>query len=280
MQDQKLAPPPRRALSPPPSAMVYAPDASGERFTIARGKVSGPQRIVIYGPGGIGKSSLSALAPAPIFIDIEEGTRELDVARAGGIDTWEALRACLHSSAFHGFQTVVIDTMTRAGELAVAHTIATVKHEKGGSVARLEDYGFGKGYQHAYEVSLNLLNDCDAQIRDGRNVIMICHDCTSEVPNPAGENYIRWEPDLQTSKSGKASTRNRVVQWADHVLRLGYDVNVTKDGKGRGSGTRTIWTDELPQHVAKSRSVHVALAFESARDDRIWKAIFDGGLAA
>ncbi len=277
MAEQRLAPPPpARRGAPPQTAAAESATVDPNRFAIARGRVSGPQRIVIYGPGGVGKSTLAALAPNTVFLDIENGTRELDVARVGGIQSWMDLRGCLQSNAIDGFGTVVIDTATRAEELAVAHTLATVKHEKGHQVTHLEGYGFGKGLQHVYETFLHLLADLDSQIRRGRNVVLICHDCTADVPNPKGDDYIRFEPHLQAPKSGKASIRNRIVQWADHVLFLGYDV-VTDDGKGKGAGTRTIWTFELPDHIAKSRTIREALAFESAEDGTIWQRIFDGG---
>lgn len=231
--------------------------------------------MLLYGPGGIGKSSLAALAPKPVFLDIEAGTRELDVQRIDGLDTFGDLRACLQSSALDGFSTVVIDTATKAEELAIAHTLATVKHEKGHSVSSIEGYGFGKGLQHLFDTFLLLLSDCDRHVRAGRNVILIAHSCIDTVPNPHGDDWIRHEPHLQAPKSGKASIRNRVVQWADHTLFLGYDV-IAKDGKGKGSGTRTIWPQEMPTHVAKSRLIHDAMPFEFGSGE-VWRLIFGGG---
>ena len=78
-----------------------------------------------------------------------------------------------------------------------------------------------------------------------------------------------------TKRSGKASIRNRVVQWADHVLFLGYDV-VSEDGKGIGGGTRTIWPAEQPSHIAKSRRIAGPAQFSHATDDTIWRRIFGG----
>ncbi|MBP9034672.1 MAG: hypothetical protein KBG29_12305, partial [Pseudomonadales bacterium] len=86
------------------------------------------------------------------------------------------------------------------------------------------------------------------------HVILICHDCTNTVPNPHGEDWLRYEPRLQAPGSGKASIRLRVREWADHVLFLGYDIDV-RDGKGTGSGTRTIYPSELPHCMAKSRTM-------------------------
>lgn len=245
-------------------------------FRIQGGRIGGAQRILIYGPGGIGKSSLAALAPKPVFLDIEEGTRFMDVPRVTGLATFADLRAVLHSKTLDNFQTIVVDSATKGEEWAVAHTLATVKHEKGNFVNSLEGYGFGKGYQHVYETFLLLLTDLDAQIRAGRNVILIAHDCVADVPNPVGEDWIRYEPHLQSPKSGKSSIRNRTIQWADYVLFLGYDV-IAEDGKGKGGGTRTIFTTERPDHIAKSRTAIDSIPFESATDATIWNHIMNGG---
>lgn len=268
---QKRPPPPaKRAASPSPEAT-----ASPNRFAILSGRISGPQRIVVYGPGGIGKTSLAALAPNPVFLDIESGTRALDVPRVEGIDSFQDLRACLQSDVLDGFESIVLDSATRAEELSIAHTIATVPHEKGHRVKSIEGYGFSKGLAHNYDTFLTLLMDLDRQIRGGRNVILIAHDCTADVPNPTGDDFIRFEPHLQAPKSGKNSIRNRVIQWADHVLFVGYDV-IAEDGKGKGAGTRTIWPIERPDHVAKSRTLAEPMPFDAADDGAIWPLIFGG----
>jgi len=276
-EPKSLPPPPKRKDTPPPITFAPPPAAGpgADRFPVFSGRIASAQRVMIYGPGGIGKSTLASLAPGCVFLDIEESTKNLDASRVGGIETWADLRACLHSETLVGYQTVVIDSVTKAEELAIAHTLATVPHEKGNKVTSLEGYGFGKGYQHVYETFLHLLVDLDRHVRAGQNVVLIAHDCTADVPNPVGEDFIRFEPHLQQPKSGKASIRERVFQWADHVLFIGYDV-VSEDGKGKGGGTRTIWPVERPDHRAKSRSVAEPLVYENANDGGIWPLILGG----
>jgi len=223
-------------------------------------------RVVLYGPGGIGKTSVAATAPGPVaFFDLDDSLPRLkpqllasglalDLRPVNGISTWAQMRDALHAPGWDEIKTIVIDSATKAEELAAEYTVATVPHEKGNRVQRIEDYGFGKGYVHVYDTFLTLLGDLDQHTRAGRNVILICHDCTSNVPNPDGEDWIRYEPRLQSPASGKSSIRLRVREWADHVLFVGYDVAV-KDRKGKGSGTRTIYPSELPHCMAKSRTI-------------------------
>lgn len=297
------APPPGRPASPPPassapsapaarrpgpggpsSSPVASFDAAPQQlpadyFQISSGRALGAQRCVLYGPGGIGKSSLAALMPGKnLFIDLEGGTNELDVKRIGRdrVPTFAHFRALLMSPIVSAFDNIHIDTGTKLEELALAHTLATVKHEKTGQlVSSIEGYGFGKGYQHVYDTFMLALADIDRLVERGKNVTLICHDCVADVPNPAGDDFIRYEPHLQAPKSGRASIRNRVVQWADHVLFVAYDVNVTKEGKGQGGGTRTVYTAERPTHIAKSRRLGgEPVLYEHAGDDTIWQHLF------
>lgn len=254
------APPKPPPPVPPPanSPKAAAVGSPAKEFKIQSGTITVPQKVVLYGPGGVGKTELSSLLETvgikPLILDIENGSAYLNVHRIGDILTWDDLRSLLHDeSLWSGFGAVVIDSFTKAEELAAQWVVKNIPHEKGHTISGIEDYGFGKGYVHIYETFLQLLGDLDAQARRGRTVVSICHDCTANVPNPAGEDWLRYEPRLQSPASGKSSIRHRVKEWCDHLLYVGYDVMTNKDGKGVGSGTRTIYTTEMPTHWAKSR---------------------------
>ena len=277
MSKAASAPPsrPRPAAAPPrqPGHVTFGPIQAG-----------GGHRIGIYGAGGSGKTTLACTAPAPVvFFDLDdslprlrgsfdESGLDLDLRVVDGARTWEAVRAALHAPGWDAVSTIVIDSATKAEELALAWTLQHVPHEKGNKVTSIEDYGYGKGYQHLYDTFLTLLGDLDQHVRAGRHVILVCHDCTNTVPNPLGEDWIRYEPRLQSPSSGKSSIRLRTREWADHVLFLGYDVDV-KDGKGRGSGTRTIYPCELPHCMAKSRTLADPMPLGKF-DTTLWERLF------
>ena len=87
---------------------------------------------------------------------------------------------------------------------------------------------------------------------------MTAHDCKPEESNPMGANYIRFEPRLRTSKKGDNSIRLKVKEWCDFVCFICYDMNLTKDDRGKlnkkaeGSGTRTMYLQETPAFMAKN----------------------------
>lgn len=273
-------PPPKKPLPPPlpPRSNGQAARATRQDFEISSGVERGPESIVLYGPGGVGKSELASLIAkqgiVPLFIDIGKGSHFLDVKRITSLETWEDLRDFLHSDKIAPFGAVVIDDLTKAEEMATTWVIQNVKTEKGKIVSGIDDYGWGKGYRHVYDQFLLLLQDLDALKRQGKWIICIAHECISEFPNPHGEAYIRFEPRLQNPKSGKDSIRLRTKEWCDHMLFIGYDV-FSEDGKGKSSGTRTIYPREQGACMAKTRTLSEPIPYER-HSDTIWQLIIKG----
>ena len=81
---------------------------------IKRGVQQRPQRVIIYGPEGVGKSTLAAGLPAPLFLDTEEGTQHMNVDRIQ-VDHYGAMLEALqdiYKEARNGslpYRTLVVD---------------------------------------------------------------------------------------------------------------------------------------------------------------------------
>lgn len=269
--------PPRPGRTPatPTNAAPPSPAAASKRkFEISHGRDTRTgQRVVIYGTGGIGKTSLCStmahVGKTPLFLDVEDGTRDLGVDRipADYLETLEDLRAALaDGDLVRPYDAIVVDSATKVEDLIAAQVC------KRSGVDKLEevDGGFGKGYRALYEMFLAFLGDLDAQVRAGRTVVLICHDTTAKVPNPTGADFIRYEPRLY--QSSKNSLRERVKEWADHVFAVLYDVDAKND-KAQGSGTRAIYTQEMPTQVAKSRTLRGVYPFTEG-DASLWLDLF------
>lgn len=249
-------------------------------FAISTGRVDFAKRIGVYGEPGAGKTTLAIdlarVGKKPLIIDLDEGSRTYDCARVGpeqGLTTWQALRDCLQSDAADGYDAVVIDSMTRAEEMAQAHVLASIPTERGVKAESMADYKFGKDMVHTYSTFIPLLSDLMLHLHEGRHVVLVCHGTKTEWPNPRGEDLVRWEPRLQSPRKGTNSIREKVVEWLDVLLWIEKSVEV-KDGKAVGGGTRTIhpdWTDGT--FLSKSRLRLNQMPFN--RDGKIWEEIFN-----
>ena len=256
----KLAPTPAPRVRPGPPR----PGAKARTFAITRGKVAGRgQRILLYGDSGAGKSTLASLLPRALFVDLEQGSLELDAPRVL-LDSYADARALLGGSQADEFGALVIDTFTALQRLATDHVLATM----GGK--SIEDFGYGKGYRFIFESMALVLADLDRHAEQGRHVCVVCHAEATQAPNPKGADWLRWEPQLQARRD--CNVRTTVLQWADHVLFLGKDVIVEKDGRGRGGKTRTLHVTEDATQLAKSRRLRDSLAVIEG-DAKVWRGI-------
>ena len=277
-------PKPASKPSMPPSAKPggfqsepLAPQRSS--LMVSTGAMRGVgQKVCVYGPGGVGKTSLAATVAAigmkPLFIDAEDSSKFLDVARITP-RTWDEVRQILHTpNLLAPYDVIVVESLTKLEDLANAWVCANVPHEKGKQITinSIEDYGWGKGYVHIYEAFLTLLGDLDAIVRTGKHVIATAHVCTENVPNPEGENWLQYQPRLQSPpKQGKV--RERVKEWTDHCVFTDFDKAVSKDGKAVGHGSRTIYCSERPTYWAKSRTLEDPIPFAKG-DSTLWQQLF------
>jgi len=281
MMMTKAPPPAKSKAPPPPGGSSQAEPAPTRTLKVASGVQSRAQKTVIYGPGGVGKTELASLLAQvgvrPLVIDLEDGSGFLDVTRVDPTpETFEETLAAVEMAKTGDFGAVVIDSLTKGEELCVDYTLRTVKaknkpDDPGRLVASVEGYGWGKGYTHVFEQFLKLLQALDSVARAGKHVVAICHDCTANVPNPGGDDWIRYEPRLLNNNKGMI--RQRVKEWCDHLLYIDFDAYV-EDGKAQGSGTRTIYPTERPTHWAKSRKLSETIPYVQG-DATLWRQLFD-----
>lgn len=217
------------------------------KFEITTGPVEKPQRVLIYGPEGIGKSTLASQMPDPLFIDVEDGTAHLMCKRLPVPDTWETL---MQEIAFvqggdTGASTIVIDTLDAAERLCQEYVCRKAKKQT------LEDWGYGKGYVVAKVEFQNLIDALDKCVGAGLNVVLLAHSQIRkfERPDESGA-YDRFE--LKLNKHVSALCK----EWCDALLFADFEtfVSVDDNGKAKASGgKRIIRCDHTPQWDAKNR---------------------------
>lgn len=221
-------------------------------FNITSGKVHTAVKTVIYGAEGIGKTTLAAQFPNPLFIDTEGSTKQLDVARLPAPSSWEMLMQELEFViSKRPCATLVIDTVDWAEQLCIADLCA--RYGKTG----IEEFGYGKGWEYEKESFGKFLNKLTDVINAGVNVTLTAHAALRkfEQPDEMG-SYDRWEMKLGSKTTNKISPL--IKEWADIVLFANYktiSVAVDKDGKKHKAqgGKRVMYTQHHPCWDAKNR---------------------------
>ena len=214
-----------------------------EGLKIERGKASRAQKVVIAGVEGIGKTTLAAQFPDPVFIDTEGGTSHLDVARFPAPTSWEGLKkmvvAACELPLGVPMKTLVLDTADWAERLCAEHVCAQAN--KSG----IEDFGYGKGYTYLEEEFARLLDLLSELPKRGVNVVVTAHTAIRkfEQPDELGA-YDRWELKLEKK------TAPLLKEWADALLFLNYEtftVSDDKTGKKKAAGgKRVMYTQHHP----------------------------------
>jgi hypothetical protein len=217
-------------------------------LAIRRGKIARPQKVVAYGPEGVGKSTLASQTPDPVFLDTEGGTHHLDIVRIDSASTWEQITAAIAALAKggHGFKTLVIDTADWLEKRLIEHLCR--KHNKDG----IEDFGYGKGYVVLAEEFAKFLSSLDGLLAQGMHVVFLAHSQVRkfEAPDQAG-SYDRFE--LKLSKQ----VAPLLKEWADVILFGNFVTRVAEkdNGKHRGVGgkERVLFTTHTAACDAKNR---------------------------
>lgn len=216
-------------------------------LNIITGKQKRPQRVVIYGGEGLGKTTLVAQIPDVLVIDTEDGTAQHDIRRIPKPQSWQELLNIIHEVAVTPgvCKTLAIDSIDWAEQLCVAFVLEKYRQ------ASIESFGYGKGYTYLSDEFMNLLRACDEVIDAGINVVFTAHAKMRKFEQPDEEGaYDRWEMKLSKNVSPL------VKEWCDALLFMNYKTyvvsteNNTKKAKG---GERVIYTSHHPCWDAKNR---------------------------
>jgi hypothetical protein len=215
-------------------------------LNIITGVEKTPIKFCIYGAEGVGKSSLAAQMPEPLFLDTEGGTSRLNVRRIK-IASWEELVATVKEviATPTVCKTLVVDTADWAESLCTDYICN--KYRK----ANIEDFGFGKGYTYLAEEFGNFLQLMSQLIGVGINPVIIAHGKPRkyELPEEQGQ-FDRWEMKLSKQCAPL------VKEWCDVLLFCNYKtfvITTENNSKKAQGGKRVMYTTHNPCWDAKNR---------------------------
>lgn len=220
---------------------------------ITSGKIESAQKVIIYGPEGIGKSTFASKFPSPLFSDTEGSTKHMDVRRLPKPTSWTLLKEEVAYVKANPTvcKTYIIDTFDWAERLCIAKICADNNKKS------IEDFGYGSGYVYELEEIGRFLNSLDELIELGINVVLTAHAQLRkfEQPDEMGA-YDRYEMKLGKKTGSQISPL--VKEWADMVLFANYKTfTVQTDDKGQKfkaqGGKRVMYTSHHPCWDAKNR---------------------------
>lgn len=211
-----------------------------------------PQKIVLYGVAGIGKTTFGGTFESPILLPIEDGIGKLDINHFPVATTYQQVEDAM-SALFeneHPYRTLVVDSLDWLEPLVWETTCRA--NEK----PSIESFGYGKGYIEADRWWRRLLGGFDA-LRDhkGMNIVLLAHSEVKNISPPDSDAYDRYQMRLHKRAF------NLWKDWGEILLFLNYRISIKKEDKGfgsdrtraTGSGDRMIYASERPAWDAKNR---------------------------
>lgn len=197
-----------------------------------------PVIMTLFGEGGMGKTTLAAMMPKPVFIRTEDGTASLAGNEGVALfplasrsqDVFDAIEAL--ASQEHDYKTLVLDSITQLATLIESEIVAADPKAKSINQA---GGGYGAGYNTAAEMHRKVREWAGALAYDkGMNVVFIGHADTETLDLPDSDPYARY-----TIRMHKKS----IPHYTDNVDLVGF-IRLKTYLTGTGEKKRAVSTAE------------------------------------
>lgn len=211
--------------------------------------------VTVCGDSGMGKTTLAATFPKPIVIRAEDGLQAIPADKRPDAfplihkeeDLWQQLAALVTEQ--HGYQTVIIDSVTALERLFTNHVIESDPKKPRSINQALGGYGAGlaavAALHQRVRKACGILNE-----RKGMHVVFVAHADTETIELPDQDAYTRY--NLRLGKKSVAP----YVDDSDVVGFLKLETFTTGDGerkKAISDGTRILITYATAANISKNR---------------------------
>lgn len=215
----------------------------------------GPVIATITGDAGVGKTSLAATFPKPIFIRAEDGMQSIDSKNRPDAfplinkadDLWAQLTTLAKEE--HDYKTLVIDSVTQLETLFGEHVIESDPKNPKSLAQANGGYGAGFGAVAALHGRVRKAAKILKEKR-GMNVVFIAHSDVTTLELPDEDPYSRYELRLHKK------CMPHYVDNVDLVAYLKLETFTTGDGerkKAISSGNRIAVCYTAAAQVSKNR---------------------------
>ena len=213
-----------------------------------------PLAATIIGEAGLGKTSLGATFPKPIFIRSEDGLKSITRSEMPDAfpvlqkveDLWPQMFALAKEK--HSYETVVFDTVSALDTMFIDWVVDTDPNKPKSINQALG--GYGAGYNMVSSQHRRLRKGCEYLLDLGMNVVFLSHADTSTVSPPDGNQYTRYTMRMHDKS---------MQPYIDNVDLVGFlrlETYTKGDGdvkKAFSTGDRQLVCHAMAANVSKNR---------------------------
>ena len=214
-----------------------------------------PDRYLVYGIEGVGKSTLAAGAPSPIAMSPDSGARIKGLKFLPTPETWDEVFESLSVlDEPHPYKTLIIDPVNWLELLCFARVV-------GGPGARYDAdtdsaiIGWGGGFSKGYKATVShwrtFVSAIERHWARGMTVVFCAHSKVKGFNDPAAAGWDRYQINMYEESAGV------LKQWCDYVLFARHEaagkLDDKKRVKGISTGQRVMHTQWNAAWDAKSR---------------------------
>lgn len=197
-------------------------------FTIIKEAQPLQQKTMIYGSAGVGKSTLASQMERPLFIDIEGGLTNMDVARTPTISLYiNAVKVIteIHANKdeyLKDYKTIVIDSVDWLVRKAEEHASGVRSISSDGKIITdmtatigKANGGYGNGAkQLENHLRTELLPALQTLVSDGFAICLVAHCDQKDLLDAEGFRTAKISPKIDERYM------HIFVEWCDNVFYL------------------------------------------------------------
>ncbi len=215
----------------------------------------------LYGVPKVGKTSLAAEFPNPVYLNTAGESPPIDIVdlpsntdengNPAPVETFDEVLDFVSEliTEEHDFGTLIVDSLDGLEPLVWSHTCAI------NGWSNLEEPGFGKGYLAADEVWREYLRAIEALAQKGVWIVQIAHTEITRFDSPTTDPYSRYGIKLHKRASALVQEASSIIGFMNYRATIKEkDVGHNKKvSRADGSGERQIHLEERPGFIAGNR---------------------------
>lgn len=221
-------------------------------------QIKTPLICTIFGDPGLGKTSLAATFPEPIFLLFEDGLKSVNPKPASfplcsnSADAFEYLKMLRKEE--HGYKTLIIDSISQLDEVFMKNILEEDDSDKPPKSFQASHGGYGAPYTMLSSRHGRIRRYAEALMREkGMHIVFIGHSELEDVNPPDGSGQFN-KYSIRLSKK----SRCHYVDNVDLVgfLKLDYFIKGEKTDKKKKAlddGSRVLICHATASNISKNR---------------------------